>query len=67
MKTDFFNWDSLHARLNNHYEARGYKKKKYKKIKTRQGKLLGKNLKIKGVYELWTYSFLDHRLEERIL
>ena len=24
----FFNWDSLHARLNSHYGARGYKKKK---------------------------------------
>ena len=26
------NWDSLHAKLNSHYEARNYKKKKYKKI-----------------------------------
>ena len=24
----FFNWDSLHARLNSHYEAWSYKKKK---------------------------------------
>ena len=30
----FFNWDSLHARLNSHYEAWSYKKKKHKKIKT---------------------------------
>ena len=29
----FFNWDSLHARLNSHYKAWGNKKKKYKKIK----------------------------------
>ena len=29
----FFNWNSLHARLNSYYEARSYKKKKYKKIK----------------------------------
>ena len=29
----FFNWDSLHARLNSHYEAWSYKKKKHKKIK----------------------------------
>ena len=29
----FFNWDSLHARLNSHYKARSYKKKKHKKIK----------------------------------
>ena len=33
-KRFFFNWDSLHARLNSHYEAWSYKKKKYKKIKT---------------------------------
>ena len=29
----FFNWISLHARLNSHYEAWSYKKKKHKKIK----------------------------------
>ena len=29
----FFNWDSLHARLNSHYEAWSYKKKKYEKIR----------------------------------
>ena len=29
----FFNWDSLHARLNNYYETWSYKKKKHKKIK----------------------------------
>ena len=29
----FFDCDSLHARLNNHYEAWSYKKKKYKKIR----------------------------------
>ena len=27
------NWDSLHTRLNSHYEAWSYKKKKHKKIK----------------------------------
>ena len=27
----FLNWDSLHARLNSHYEAWSYKKKKHKK------------------------------------
>ena len=31
--TLFFNWDLLHARLNSHYEALKYKKKKHKKIK----------------------------------
>ena len=29
----FKNWDSLHARLNSHYKACSYKKKKHKKIK----------------------------------
>ena len=29
----FFNWDSLYARLNSHYKAWSYKKKKHKKIK----------------------------------
>ena len=29
----FVNWDSLHARLNSHYEPRSYKKKNHKKIK----------------------------------
>ena len=28
-----FNWDSLNARLNNHYKALSYKKKKHKKTK----------------------------------
>ena len=30
----FFNWDSIHARLNSHYEAWSYNKKKHEKIKT---------------------------------
>ena len=29
----FFNWNSLHARLNSHYEICSYKTNKYKKIK----------------------------------
>ena len=29
----FFYWKSLHARLNSHYKAYGYKKKKHKTIK----------------------------------
>ena len=32
-KQNFFNLDSLHARLNSHYEAWSYKKKKHKKIR----------------------------------
>ena len=29
----FFNWDSLHARLNSHYKAWSCKKQKQKKVK----------------------------------
>ena len=29
----FFNWDSLHARLNSHYKTWSYKKKKHKNVK----------------------------------
>ena len=29
----FFNWYSLHARLNSHYEAWSYKRRKHKKVK----------------------------------
>ena len=29
----FFNWNSLHARLNNHNKAWSYKKKMHKKIR----------------------------------
>ena len=32
----FYYWDSIHARLNNHYEAWSYKKKEHKKIKAYQ-------------------------------
>ena len=38
-----FNWDSLHASLNSHYEAWNYKKKKH------TGNLFTKNLQLKGV------------------
>ena len=33
IQTIYFNWDSLHARLDSHYRERGNKKKKHKKIK----------------------------------
>ena len=32
-KIFFLDWDSLHARLNSHYEVWSYKKKKHKKVK----------------------------------
>ena len=44
------NRDSLHARLKSFYKAWSYKRKKKKKIKSKQGKLFRKNLKTKGVY-----------------
>ena len=44
----FFYWDSLHARLNSHYQAWSYKKKKHKKIKA-TGNLFRKNLQLKDV------------------
>ena len=34
-----FNWDSLHTRLNSHYKAWSYKKKKHKKIKAHRKSL----------------------------
>ena len=42
----FFNWDSLHARMNNHYEAWSHKKKKHKRLED-TGNLLRKNLQLK--------------------
>ena len=42
----FLKLDSLHARINSHYRAWSYKKKKYKKIKAYR-KSFRKNLKIK--------------------
>ena len=43
------NWDALHARLSNYYEAWIYKKKKKKKDERHTGKLFRKNLQIKDV------------------
>ena len=39
-----FNWNSLHARLNSHYEAWSYKKKKHKKRLQDTENLFRKNL-----------------------
>ena len=44
----FFNWDLLYARLNSHYEARSYKKKKHKKVKAYRN-LLTKDPQLKDV------------------
>ena len=45
---NFLNWDLLHTRLNSHYEAWSYKKKKYKRLKHMEN-LFRKKVKIKGV------------------
>ena len=39
----FFNWDSIHARLNSHYEAWSYKKKAQKRLQDTEN-LFRKNL-----------------------
>ena len=46
----FFNWDSLHARLNSHYEAWSYKKEKkaQKRLQATEN-LFRKNLELKDV------------------
>ena len=44
----FFNWVSLHARLNSHYEAWRYKKEAQKRLK-HAGNLFRKNLQLRGV------------------
>ena len=44
-----FNWDSLHARLNSHYEAWSYKKKKAQKRLQDTENLFRKNLQLKDV------------------
>ena len=41
----FFNWDSLHARLNSHYEAWSYKKKAQKRLQDTENQFR-KNLNI---------------------
>ena len=44
----FFNWDSLHARLNSHDEAWSYKKRSTKRITDKEN-LFRKNLELKDV------------------
>ena len=43
--SDFFSWGSFHVRLNSHYEAWSYKKKKHKRLHA--GNLFRKNLQLK--------------------
>ena len=44
----FFNWNSLHKRVNSHYKAWSYKKKEHKKI-TAYRKPLQKEPTVKGI------------------
>ena len=62
--TFFRNWDSLHARLNSHYEAWSYKKKKHKPLKANhlKHKLSLKATKIIGQ----TKTFYRQRIENSI-
>ena len=46
------NWDSVHARLNSHYDAWSYEKKKHEKVLKRlklTGNMFRKNLQLKDV------------------
>ena len=47
----FKKWDSLHARLNSHYKARSYKKKKHRNIKA---------------YRKWLYIIIMSRTRFRV-
>ena len=46
--TFFFNWDSLHARLNYQYEAWSYKRRSTKRLQDPEN-LFRKNLQLKDV------------------
>ena len=48
VETSFVNWNSLYARLNNHYEAWNYKKKSTKRLKY-TGNLFRNNLQLKDI------------------
>ena len=57
----FFNWDSLHARLNSDYKAWKYKKKKHKKIKAyRKWLIFAIDVKMDGsVFEEKSFKMLQ--------
>ena len=48
MDVFFFNWDSLHARLNSHYDEWSYNKKKTQRLQDKEN-LFRKNLQLKDV------------------
>ena len=62
----FFNWDSLHARLNSHYEAWSYKKRSTKKI-TGYRKSVYKEPTVKRCLLILNLKPLRHRSKENIL
>ena len=69
----FFNWDSLHARLNSHYKAWSCKKQKQKKVKayrksiqkedTVKRCLLILDLKVSKIIGQWK-AFYRHKIQE---
>ena len=63
MANHFFNWNSLHARLNNHYEAWSYKKKK-KNIKIIEENYLERTQGKKRLLTLDLKPFRSHFKEK---
>ena len=62
----FFNWNSLHARLNSHYKAWSFKKKDAQKRLKHTGNLFRKDLQLIGLLILNLKSF-NYRSKESIL
>ena len=62
----FLNWYSLHARLNSHYEAWSYKKRKHKKVKAYR-KSIKKEPTVKRYLLILDLKPQDHRSKESIL
>ena len=62
----FFNWGSLHVRLNSHYKAWSYKKKEDKKINAYR-KSLYKEPRVNRCLLILDLKPLDHRSKEKIL
>ena len=60
----FFNWVSFHARLNSHYHAWSYKKKKHKKLKTYR-KCLQKEPTVKRYLLIFYLKLLRSQVKEK--
>ena len=59
----FLNWNSLQARLESHYEAWSYKKKKNKKVKSKQEKMFENSIEINKPPPASVDSVSDSSLE----